>query len=63
MSGLPLDRMRCCFCGEGTTGTDYVQLELRIDGTGARQFFGAHRGHLQERLARGFTVELEPDDD
>ena len=59
---IPLDRMRCCFCGGvDTDSPDYVQLELRIDGTGARQFFGAHREHLQERLARGFTIELEPD--
>jgi hypothetical protein len=35
-------------------------VEDRIDRSPARQVFGAHRACLDERLAEGFTIELDP---
>lgn len=57
------DVMRCCFCGLVPPLDEYVELQLRIAGSPARQFLGAHRHHLVERLAPGFSLELEPIDD
>ncbi|WP_337974298.1 hypothetical protein [Cellulomonas sp. NTE-D12] len=39
---------------------NYVELELHVDESPARQFFGAHRACLSNRLARGFQLEIEP---
>jgi hypothetical protein len=41
---------------------EYVQLELRIDGTAARQYLGAHKACLEQRTMPNVHVELEPDD-
>jgi len=37
-------------------------MEIRIEGTSASQFLGAHRRHLLEKLATGFSIEIEPED-
>ena len=55
--------LRCCFCGLDTSPDDFVELTLRILRSPARQFFGAHRSHLAERLAPGFRIELDPVDE
>jgi hypothetical protein len=57
------EHLRCCFCGATPEGDEYVELRLRIDRSPARQSFGAHRACLSERLAKGFTIELDPVDD
>jgi hypothetical protein len=56
----PENLMRCCFCGLVPSLDEYVELRLRVAGSPARQFFGAHRDHLTDRLAPGFRLELEP---
>jgi len=43
-----------------TDVADYIELQLRIDQSSARQYFGAHRQCFAERLSRGFNVELDP---
>lgn len=52
--------MRCCFCGIDTSVDEYVEMQLRIAGSPAEQWFGAHRSCLIERLASGFNLELDP---
>ncbi|SHN32008.1 hypothetical protein [Actinacidiphila paucisporea] len=58
----PLDvseRLRCCVCGDDTTDADdYVQLTVSAEGSDARQALGAHAEHLNQVLARGFSVEV-----
>jgi hypothetical protein len=55
-------RLLCCFCGGASMSGEYVELMLRIeDNPRTRQFFGAHRACLAERLAPRFRLELEPD--
>lgn len=55
--------MRCCFCGLLPEAKEYVELVLRIEGTSERQFFGAHTRCLIDRLAPGFQLYLEPEED
>jgi hypothetical protein len=50
--------MTCCFCGLDPPLEEYIEMELRIDGSPAEQWFGAHRSCFAERLARGFVLEL-----
>jgi hypothetical protein len=57
------EHLRCCFCGATPTGDEYVELRLRIDRSPARQSFGAHRACMEDRLASGFTIELDPLED
>jgi len=41
---------------------DYVELQLRIEGTAARQYLGAHKGCLEQHTMPNVHVEIEPDD-
>ncbi|BDO40778.1 hypothetical protein CELD12_02680 [Cellulomonas sp. NTE-D12] len=52
--------LTCCFCDLVPERINYVELELHVDESPARQFFGAHRACLSNRLARGFQLEIEP---
>lgn len=52
-------RLRCCICGDETTDAeDYVLLTLTAEDTDAQQALGAHAEHLNQVLARGFSVEV-----
>ncbi|MDH6145404.1 hypothetical protein P3T35_007459 [Kitasatospora sp. GP30] len=52
-------RLRCCVCGQSTEGAqDHVLLELSAESSDARQYLGAHAGHLNSVLAKGFSVEV-----
>ena len=58
-TGVVTERMRCCICGESTEGAaDYVLVELTVAEAEARQWLGAHAGHLNDVLAEGFQVEV-----
>ena len=53
------ERLLCCVCGESTEGAaDYVELQVTAPGIITRQWLGAHAGHLNGALARGFRVEV-----
>jgi hypothetical protein len=55
----PDQRLRCCICGEDTEGAeDYVLMELSAEDSDARQYFGAHAGHLNSVFTNGFSVEV-----
>jgi len=56
------EQLRCCFCGRSVERSEYIEMEIRIEGTSASQFLGAHRRHLLEKLATGFSIEIEPED-
>ncbi|MFD7686342.1 hypothetical protein [Streptomyces sp. NPDC059781] len=58
-TGVLTERLRCCVCGESTDDApDYVLVELTGPAGGARQWFGAHAGHLNGVLGDGFRVEV-----
>ncbi|OIJ97420.1 hypothetical protein BIV25_14285 [Streptomyces sp. MUSC 14] len=58
-TGVVSQRLRCCVCGGSTDGSgDYVLVELTAQCSGARQWLGAHAGHLDSVLAEGFSVEI-----
>ncbi|WP_370216778.1 hypothetical protein [Kitasatospora sp. GAS1066B] len=57
--GVSGQRLRCCICGQGTEDAqDYVLLEVSAESSAARQYLGAHAGHLNSVLAKGFSVEV-----
>ena len=60
MTLSPGPLLRCCFCGNVPERGDYIELELHVDRSPARQFFGSHRTCLANRLTHGFTLEIEP---
>jgi hypothetical protein len=53
-------RMRCCICGDDTTGADdYVVVGvITQQSNGEIQYLGAHAAHLDATMTRGFTVEV-----
>lgn len=52
-------RISCCICGQSTADADdYVLLGISAPGIPAKQWLGAHAGHLDSVLAQGFSVEL-----
>ncbi|BAL91107.1 hypothetical protein AMIS_58870 [Actinoplanes missouriensis 431] len=58
-TGAVTERLRCCICGEDTTGADdYVLLRITAAPTEAKQFLGVHASHLNEVLAEGFAVDI-----
>ena len=58
-TGVVSERLRCCFCGGSTDGSeDYVLVELTAQFSDARQWLGAHAEHLNSVLAEGFSVEV-----
>ena len=59
----PDDLMTCAFCGSPPSLDEYVELQLRIEGTAARQYLGAHKRCLEERTRPNVHLELEPEDD
>ena len=59
----PGPRLRCCFCGVTPRRSEYIEMTLKVHGSPARQGFGAHVECLEGRLARGFTLEIDPEFD
>jgi hypothetical protein len=59
-TGPVSQRIRCCICGDDTAGTDdYVVIGVITEQrSGEIQYLGAHAGHLEGAMARGFTVEV-----
>jgi hypothetical protein len=59
-TGPPSQRLRCCICGDDTTGADdYVVIGVITEqSNGEFQYLGAHSAHLEGAMARGFTVEV-----
>lgn len=51
------DKRPCCFCGDSVDDADYIQIDLVMK-HGVGQYFGAHRSHLEERLHKGFQIEI-----
>lgn len=56
------EKQTCCFCAQSVTDAEYVQIVLRAPDSDAKQTLGAHRGHLEALLHRGFYVELPEGD-
>jgi hypothetical protein len=63
MAFSPDDVMICAFCGLLPPFDEYVELQLRIEGTAARQYLGAHKRCLEGRTGPNVHLELEPEDD
>jgi hypothetical protein len=63
MTFSPEDLMVCAFCGLQPSLDEYVELQLRIEGTAARQYLGAHKVCLEERTRPNVHLELESEDD
>ncbi|MDX6546871.1 MAG: hypothetical protein QOG33_421 [Gaiellales bacterium] len=61
MSFDPQNSLLGCFCGKDTEPSDYIEIQLRIAGSIATQYFGAHHACLGQALAPRFHVELEVD--
>lgn len=59
-TGPVAQRIRCCICGDDTAGSgDYVVIGVITEqSSGELQYLGAHAGHLEAVMARGFTVEV-----
>ena len=59
-TGPVAQRIRCCICGDDTTGDDdYVVIGVITEqSSGEIQYLGAHAAHLEATMARGFTVEV-----
>ena len=55
--------MACAFYGLQPSLDEYVELQLRIEGTAARQYLGAHKECLEERTRPNVHLELESEDD
>ena len=53
----------CAFCGLQPSLDEYVELQLRIEGTAARQYLGAHKVCLEESIGPNVHLELESEDD
>jgi hypothetical protein len=56
------DLLACAFCGSQPLLDEYVELQLRIEGTAARQYLGAHKACLEERTRPNVHLELESED-
>jgi hypothetical protein len=57
------DLLVCAFCGLQPSLDEFVELQLRIEGTAARQYLGAHKVCLEERIQAHVHIELESEDD
>ena len=56
------DLLMCCFCYGNPDLDDFVQLTVQIPKSDAKQYLGAHRSCLDERLHSRVELYLEPDD-